>query len=40
VAPELNKIAVFKRGTEKGLSICIPTGGHKAPNSMAGAKLL
>ena len=40
VAPELSKIAVFNKGTENGFNICIPIGGHKAPNSTAGAKLL
>lgn len=40
VTPELNKIAVFKRGIEKGLIIEIPTGGQIAPNSREGAKEL
>jgi len=40
VAPELSSIAVFSSGTEKGFNIWTPIGGHNAPNSIAGAKLL
>ena len=40
VAPELNNIAVLSKGTENGLSIWIPMGGQRAPNSIAGARLL
>jgi len=40
VAPELSKIAVFNKGTEKGFKASIPTGGHITPISTAGDKLL
>lgn len=40
VAPELKRITVFKRGTEKGLSGSIPKGGHTTPISIEGDKLL
>ena len=40
VAPELSKIAVFKRGTEKGFNGSIPIGGHITPISTEGDKLL
>jgi len=40
VAPELNKIAVFNNGTEKGFRGSIPIGGHITPISIAGDKLL
>ena len=40
VAPELNKIAVLSKGTEKGFKACIPRGGHWIPISIAGDKLL
>lgn len=40
VAPELNNTAVFNNGTEKGFNGSIPFGGHTAPISIAGAKLL
>ena len=40
VAPELKRIAVFKRGTENGLRGSIPKGGHATPISIEGDKLL
>lgn len=40
VAPELNKTAVFNKGTEKGFKGSIPLGGQIAPISIVGAKLL
>ena len=40
VAPELNNIAVFNRGTEKGFNGSIPKGGQQTPISTAGDKLL
>lgn len=40
VAPELNKTAVFNNGIEKGFNGFIPLGGHTAPISIVGAKLL
>ena len=40
VAPELNKTAVFNKGTEKGFKGSTPLGGQTAPISIAGAKLL
>jgi len=40
VAPELNSIAVFNRGTSNGFNTCIPTGGHTDPNVMSGANEL
>lgn len=40
VAPELNKIAVFRRGTENGFKGSIPIGGHITPISTEGDKLL
>jgi hypothetical protein len=40
VAPELNKTAVFNKGTEKGFNTSTPLGGQTAPISIAGAKLL
>lgn len=40
VAPELSKIAVFNRGTEKGLRGSTPNGGHITPISTEGDKLL
>lgn len=40
VTPEANKIAVFNKGTWKGLKGIIPVGGHVAPNSIAGERLL
>ena len=40
VAPELNKTAVFNKGTENGFKGSTPLGGQTAPISTAGAKLL
>ena len=40
VAPELSKIAVFKRGTENGFKGLIPIGGQATPISTEGDKLL
>lgn len=40
VAPELKRIAVFKRGTERGLRSSIPKGGHITPIPTEGDKLL
>ena len=40
VAPELNKIAVFSKGTPNGFSACMPCGGHITPISTEGDKLL
>jgi hypothetical protein len=40
VTPDANKIAVFKRGICNGLKGMIPAGGHIAPSSHAGARLL
>ena len=40
VAPELNRTAVFKRGTPKGFKACTPLGGHITPISIEGDKLL
>lgn len=39
VTPELNKIAVFNKGTWNGLKIKIPDGGQILPNSVDGDKL-
>jgi len=38
VAPEVNNIAVFKRGTSKGFKAEIPIGGQIAPISIVGPK--
>ena len=38
--PEDNKIRVFRRGTSSGLKGIKPTGGHVAPSSEEGARLL
>ena len=40
VAPELNKTAVFNKGTEKGFKGSTPKGGQHTPISIAGDKLL
>jgi len=40
VTPEANKIAVFNKGIWNVLNEIIPIGGHDAPNSIAGDKLL
>lgn len=40
VAPELKRIAVFKRGTERELRSSIPKGGHITPIPTEGDKLL
>lgn len=40
VAPELKRIAVFKRRTEGGLRSSIPKGGHITPIPTEGDKLL
>ena len=40
VAPELNSIAVFNNGTEKGFKGSIPAGGQHTPISTEGDKLL
>ena len=40
VPPELNKIAVFNKGTEKESKGWTPWGGQATPNSTAGARLL
>jgi hypothetical protein len=40
ILPDVNKIAVFNKGTSKGLIAWIPTGGQIAPNSIAGPKEL
>ena len=39
VAPESNKITVFKRGTSHGFKTSIPGGGHIPPISNYGDKL-
>jgi L-serine deaminase len=36
VAPDVNKIAVFNKGTSNGLIGTIPTGGHCDPSSIPG----
>jgi hypothetical protein len=40
VAPELNSIAVFNKGTSKGFKTSIPTGGHTDPTLISGLKEL
>ena len=40
VIPEASKIAVFNKGIWNGLNEIIPAGGHDAPNSIAGERLL
>jgi hypothetical protein len=40
VTPEVNKIAVFNRGTWNGLKIRIPIGGQILPSSIVGERLL
>lgn len=40
VTPELSKITVFSKGTEKGFKGSIPNGGHITPTSTEGDKLL
>lgn len=40
VAPEANRMAVFKRGIVNGLKDWIPAGGQQLPNSTAGESLL
>jgi hypothetical protein len=40
VAPEVNKIAVFNKGTSNALIGTIPIGGHCDPNSIPGANEL
>lgn len=39
VTPEDNRIAVFNKGTEKGLITEIPVGGQTQPISWVGARL-
>lgn len=39
VAPELNKIAVFNKGTSNGSKASIPIGGQTAPILISGPKL-
>lgn len=39
VAPEVNSIIVFSKGTSQGLNACIASGGHIEPISTEGAKL-
>ena len=39
VTPEERRIAVLRRGTEKGLITLIPVGGHTQPISWVGASL-
>ena len=39
VAPDVNKINVFNKGTSHGLNVSIPKGGHTPPISIAGDKL-
>jgi hypothetical protein len=39
VAPEVNNIRVFNRGTSNGLKTSIPLGGQILPISIVGAKL-
>ena len=38
VTPDLNKIAVFNKGTSKGLIAFNPTGPHCMPNSWLGTR--
>lgn len=40
VDPEDNKTIVFRRGTSRGLKGNSPIGGHVAPSSLEGARLL
>ena len=40
VTPEDRRIAVPRRGTEKGLITVMPTGGQTHPSSGVGANLL
>ena len=40
VAPDANKIAVFRRGTWNGLNGTIPVGGQQFPISTVGESLL
>jgi hypothetical protein len=40
VAPELNSIAVFNKGTSKGFKTSIPTGGQTDPKVISGLKEL
>jgi len=40
VTPDARSTAVFRSGTEKGLSGWIPVGGHAQPSSGVGASLL
>jgi hypothetical protein len=39
VAPEVNKITVFNKGTSQGLKISIPSGGQTPPIPISGAIL-
>ena len=39
LAPEVNKIIVFNRGTFQASKVMIPFGGHTAPISILGDKL-
>ena len=39
VTPEARRIAVFSRGTSRGLRGLIPVGGHCPPSSGVGARL-
>lgn len=40
VTPEASRMAVFRRGTCRGLNGWIPVGGHVDPNSIVGDSLL
>lgn len=40
VTPEARSTAVFNRGTLRGLRGHTPAGGHLAPRSIVGARLL
>lgn len=40
MAPELSRRIVFRSGSSNGLITAIPAGGHCAPISTAGARLL
>jgi len=39
VAPEVNKITVFNKGTSQGFKISIPSGGQTPPIPISGAIL-
>lgn len=40
VIPELSNTIVFNNGMEKGFKAKMPLGGHRAPISKVGARLL